>query len=150
LAARPVVQPQQADRAASLRLVLKGAIWAALFVGLFTLHAHLNLRAAMLRAETSRLQGDVQALREEHKALTMDLMEARQSGALQRNAEQILGMVPAVPSLLLQVSADARREVKEGAGMWRRGSQPQDTAATYSQGVIEILAGMIAGPRTAG
>jgi hypothetical protein len=144
-----VAKSQPTDRVATVRLMAKAVLWAVFFAGLFTLHAHVVMQTAALRAESSRLQRDVQELINARGPLAKELWEAQESGRLQAIAQEELGMVTVLSRDRLRVGAETRREVEEAAMMWHwpAGETPQ---AEEKRPLIEILAGLWTGPDTAG
>ncbi len=145
-----VAKSQPTDRVATVRLMAKAVLWAAFFAGLFTLHAHVVMQTAALRAESSRLQADVQDLIDARGPLAKELWEAQESGRLRATAEKELGMVTVLSRDRLRVTAETRREVKEAALMWHWPAGETTPQAEEKDPLIEILAGLWTGPDTAG
>jgi cell division protein FtsL len=133
---------EQRDRVATLRLTVKLVLWATFFTGLFTLHAHLGLRTATLRAETRRLQSRVQDLLDERRQLTNALAETEDSARIRRIAEDQLGMVSIPPADRLLVRTDTVAEVRDAAPLWRAAPVAVNGEERSVSDWIELLAGL--------
>ncbi len=131
---------------ASVQTMAKMVLWAAFFAALFTAHAHVGLRTALLRAEARRLQSRVDDLMEERRHLSADLAAVQDSGRIQRIAEEQLGMVALDPADRLVLSTTAVAEVEEAADLWHIDAPP--TERTRVRDWITVLASLWAGHET--
>jgi cell division protein FtsL len=106
------------DRVASVRMTVKMVLWAAFFSALFTLHAHLGLKTAALRAETRRLQRTEQEMTNERRQLLTELTMAEDGNRVQQIALTQLHMVPENRSEQLVVPQGLVNEVHQAAADW--------------------------------
>ncbi|NUP89380.1 MAG: cell division protein FtsL [Candidatus Sumerlaeia bacterium] len=113
-----VAETKSIDRVASLRLTVKLVLWATFFAALFTLHAHLGLKTAALRAETRRLQGEEIRLTNARRQLLNELTEASDSARVQQIAVTQLGMVEDNRLQHMVVPQRLVREVREAQETW--------------------------------
>lgn len=142
---RAVEKTPAVDPVATVRLTVKLVLWAAFFTGLFTLHAHLGLRTATLRAETRRLQSQVQRLMDERRHLMTSVSAAADSGRIQRIAETELGMVTVPPTGRLVVHAATVAEVEEALPLWGREVPEREARQRVASEWLEYLASLWAG-----
>lgn len=141
-----VTRRPKAQRAASLGFVLRVVLWTGFFVALFTAHAHVRIRTAMLRTEASRIERTIEDLRDQRRQCRSDLSPVLDSARLERIAQDELGMVESPAADRLVVTRAIVEEVAETADLWTHRPAVETDPADRADWV-EILAGLVAGQR---